>query len=223
MPAFKNRVGEKNGFLTIIKKAPHDKTKYRGTFWVCKCVCGKETTILGSNFKKTKSCGCKKEELTSSANITHGESKTRFYSIWGDIGTRTSNKKHIFFKDYGGRGIKNEWESNFNKFKEDMYESYVEHVKKWGEKDTTIERIDVDGNYCKENCRWVRKTEQARNKRNSHFIDFNGKKLTVAEWSKDLGIPNQTIHNRIKRKLPVKAVLSKDNWSGIKDSKYLKI
>ncbi len=223
MPVFKDLVGEKNGSLVIIKKVPHNEIKYRGTFWVCKCECGKEIIVLGSNFKKTKSCGCKRKEFISLSNTIHGESKTRFYSIWGDIGTRTTNKKHKGYKNYGGRGIKNEWEGDFNKFKKDMHDSYVKHVNKWGEKDTTIERVNVNGDYCKEKCRWVRKIEQARNKRSSHFINFNEKKLTVAEWSKELGIPNTTIHNRIKRKLSVEAVLSKDNWSGIKDSKYLNL
>lgn len=98
---------------------------------------------------------------------SHGMSRTRFYRIWGAIQQRCCNEKNDNFVHYGGRGIKmcDGWLYSFETFKEDMYESYLEHAKDFGEKQTTIDRIDCDGDYCKENCRWATKYEQTQNTR----------------------------------------------------------
>ena len=120
-------------------------------------------------------------------------SASRFYGIWKNIKGRCKNRKN---KNYGKRGIKNLWKS-FEDFRNDMYKSYEAHVKKFSEKQTTIDRIDNNGHYSKENCRWATYREQLKNKGNNHFITFNGKTLCLTEWAKKLDMNSLTLSGRI--------------------------
>lgn len=131
-------------------------------------------------------------------NQSHCLSGTHFYRKYFMASRHCSCESVVDWENYGGRGIKCLW-SNFLSFKEDMYESYLDHVKKYGQKDTTLERINVDGNYCKENCRWATIKEQARNKRTSHPITWNGLTLTPIGWQEKTGIGKDTIMWRIKK------------------------
>lgn len=151
-------IGEKFGRLTVVRKAENTG---RRVVWVCICDCGKETVTFGYDMKtgKTMSCGCLRAELMTK----HGMYKTRFYSVWANMVSRCANKSNEY---YGGRGITvcDRWE-NFLNFKEDMYESYQEHAKMYGEKNTTIERVDVNGNYEPDNVTWRTMQEQIVNRR----------------------------------------------------------
>lgn len=138
-----------------------DKSKERGNMWRCECSCGKVSTVNGYDLRtgKTKSCGCLRAEQLSSHNMFG----TRFYSIYRNMISRCRNKNS---PNYGGRGITvcSEWKS-FEKFKSDMHASYLEHVGEHGESNTSLDRIDVNGNYEITNVRWATMKEQVVNRR----------------------------------------------------------
>ena len=117
----------------------------------------------------------------------HGLTGTTFYLKWENLRTRVSNPNHRAYKFYGGKGVKCLW-SSFEEFKNDMYESYLEHCKKFGEKETQIDRIDTNGHYCKENCRWVIRKEQDNNKVDTIYIDVAGQKISFTLLCNAFGI-----------------------------------
>jgi hypothetical protein len=157
-----NLAGQKFGRLTVIE---FKDVKNENSRFLCKCDCGNEKIVYGNHLKtgNTQSCGCMKKENMS--NLIHGLHKTRFYEIWRGIKTRCLNKNHRSYKYYGKKEIEisDDW-LNFEKFKKDMYKSYTKHCEKFGEKDTTIDRIKNTGNYTKNNCRWATWELQFRNK-----------------------------------------------------------
>ena len=150
------KIGDVFGKLTVLEKV---FIKNR-THYLCMCECGHSKTILHSSLVtgNTKSCGC------THPTVRHGMCNTRFYRIWNGIIQRCTKPKCNTYCNYGAKGItiSDSW-LNFEKFKEDMYESYIKHVEEFGEKQTTIDRIDSRGNYCKENCRWAIYSIQTNN------------------------------------------------------------
>ena len=156
-------------------------------------------------------CGCMFIEHHRVASTHHGMNFTRIHGIWSNMKNRCNNISSTEYKNYGGRGIiyDERWEE-FENFYEDMGKSYEEHVTEFGEKDTTIDRINVDGNYCKDNCKWSSIDEQANNKTTSHYITVDGKTKTAMQWSKISKVPFRTILSRLKR-----------NWS-TKDAIFTK-
>ena len=130
----------------------------------------------------------------------HGMTNTRFHNIWLRIRERTYRKSHVAYHNYGGRGIVmcDEW-LDFLNFKKDMFVSYNFHVKKYGELDTTIDRVDNNKNYCKENCRWATNKEQANNMRTNRVIEYKGEKKNLIQWAEQIGISRDCIARRLDK------------------------
>lgn len=127
---------------------------------------------------------------------THGMTGTRFYRIWNKMQGRVCNKKHKYYGYYGGRGIEIEWPT-FEAFMTDMYEPYLQHVKLHGEKKTSLDRIDTNGNYSKSNCQWATPFIQQQNRTDSVFLTYKGKTQTQAQWAKEKGINFATLRSRV--------------------------
>lgn len=190
--------GQRFGRLIAIEQA--NKGEKGRSIWKCVCDCGREKNVSISDLRRgnTTSCGCYRKETASSRNKEikkkHGETHTRLYSIWRGMKKRCTVDTYDSFHRYGGRGIKicSEWLENFSEFSK--------WAKENGYKDNlTLDRIDVNGNYCPENCRWVSMKEQSRNRRTNHNLTFCGNTHTISEWSEITGIGKRTILERLHR------------------------
>ena len=164
-------VGQKFGRLTVIKFNNIRKVgrlELSHSYFACKCECGNRKIICGSELKRgnTKSCGCFRKEKSKLKWSTHRMSRTRFYKIWFGIKQRCLKRNNKDYKNYGGRGIKicDSW-IKFENFRDDMYETYLKHIEKFGNKNTSIDRKNNDGNYEPNNSRWATSKEQQNNKR----------------------------------------------------------
>lgn len=188
--------GKRFGKLTVIEK--HNQDKWGGWNWLCKCDCGNESIVSGGHLRgmKAKSCGCSR---TESKNFIHKMTGSRIYSIWQAMKSRCYYDKNKRFKDYGGRGITvcDEWKNSFISFYEwSMKNGYDENAERG---QCTIDRIDVNGNYEPNNCRWATIKQQANNTRRNHFIEYNGKTQTVSQWANELGVEPDSIFNRLQK------------------------
>lgn len=187
--------GKKFGRLRVVNRADDyiSPKGYVAVNWLCKCDCGNTPIVRGCNLKSglTKSCGC--EKVDHPTQLKHGGKGTRLYKIWKSMRTRCNNPNDKNYRYYGGRGISicREW-NDFKAFKDwAMTNGYGDNL--------TIDRINNNGNYCPENCRWADSTTQANNTRRNHFIEYNGERHTLSEWSRITGISYQKIKDRINK------------------------
>lgn len=189
--------GEKFWRLTFVQLIPklHNSKCLRGLF---QCECGNKTEVNTCLVKKgrTKSCGCIRNEKAAERKLTHGFSrrgnKAPEYGAYRAMLDRCYNPKAIGYDTYGSRGIVvcDAWKTSFLTFITDM-----------GRRPTpksSIDRIDPNGPYCKENCRWSTPLEQANNKRNNRRVEMDGRTQTVSQWCRELGLNRQFVQNRLK-------------------------
>ena len=191
--------GQIFGLLEVLEDFKHtDENNVTRHTIRCLCHgCNKEIKFFNATYSMMKnkySCGCK--TCRGKSNKTHGESKTKFYTIYRGIRNRCTLPSDKSYMEYGGRGIKCLW-NTYEEFKTDMYDSYIEHCEKYGQKNTSIDRIDVNGNYCKENCRWATKVVQANNTRKNVFYTYNSETHTIREWERLYNINKGTLWNRL--------------------------
>lgn len=180
-------IGQKFNRLTIIDILPKHRV-------LVKCDCGtiKEVYYYDLVYEKIKSCGCWNKEKTIKMNTTHNKSKTRLYKTWQGMKKRCYNHKNNQYKNYGGRGITvcQEWLDDFMNFYNWSIENgYADNL--------TIDRIDVNGNYSPDNCRWATIKEQGFNRRNNHLLTFKNVTKTMKEWSIEVGLNYDCIRSRI--------------------------
>lgn len=145
---------------------------------------------------------CKGWEISKVGTSTHHETKTRLHKIWESMHYRCENPNHKYYANYGGRGIRvcNEWNE---------YVPFRDWAIKTGYNDNlTIDRVEVNGNYNPENCRWATIREQQNNKRSNHLAQFNGISHTISEWSEIVGIKKTTIKERLNAGWPIEKVLT---------------
>lgn len=213
-----NLENQRYGRAIVLKRV---ENKGRYVRWLCKCDCGNEFIALTQHLRSgsVKSCGCLLKEIASQKfiklNTKHGKHKTRLYKIWAAIKGRCFNKNNCAYKNYGARGITicEEWINN--------YPAFEEWANANGYNDTlTIDRIDVNGNYCPENCRWATRREQQNNRRVNHYIEYNGEKKTIAEWARTLKIPHNRISGRLSRGWSIKNALSRKKYQGKRGTNF---
>jgi hypothetical protein len=165
--------------------------------WTCLCRCGTFKEILGDNLtgNKTLSCGCWRSEKASVTSAKHGFSRVGKripeYKVWCGIIQRCTNQNYPKWKDYGGRGITicERWRDFPNFYKDIGPRPTPKH---------TVERINNEKGYEPGNVEWATKLVQGNNKRNNRLITFQGKTLTVSQWSRELNLPYFTLMYRIK-------------------------
>jgi len=180
--------------------------------WLCRCECGVERSVWIANLVsgKSRSCGCLNAESKATANAvrfrTHGMSKTSIYRIWRGMIKRCTDSGIRGYPNYGGRGISvcERWNNSFENFYADM-----------GERPSgkhSIDRINNDGNYEPENCRWATTQEQTRNTRRTRMVTFAGRTQCLQAWADESGISKQTISLRLRTGWTVEDALTKPVW-----------
>lgn len=189
--------GQRFGRLSVVKFTGLDKNHQAR--WDCLCDCGNTTNASTNNlrFGKVQSCGCSRQGI----NSTHKQSGSRLHKIWAGMIQRTRNPNNPNYADYGGRGIGvyDLWLT---------FEPFQIWALKSGYTDSlTIDRIDNNKGYSPDNCRWVDRKKQSRNRRSSHMLTYQGETKTLGEWAEQFGINRTTLARRLKLGWSVKDAL----------------
>lgn len=205
----KNYIGNKYNRWTILQ---FSHIKNRRYYYKCKCDCGNTNIIDISSVVngRSKSCGCYKREVDAEKGrkmlTKHNLSNTKIWKKWVSIINRCYDKNQDNYYLYGGRGIKvcDEWKSNFVKF----YNWAISNGYKDG---LTIDRIDVNGNYEPNNCRFITMQEQHYNKRDTIYIFNNGVKYTINDLYKTYGVDKKKIRDRYYKGMKFEDIIYNGN------------
>ena len=182
-------IGDKFGKWTVISDVVKADNRYR-KYYFCRCECGREKFVYAYYLKNSKSTACVSCGI-SLGKTRHGKCNSRVYASWAHMKARCENKNNKDYPYYGGRGIKfcDRWR-NFDNFIEDMGEPLPA---------MTLDRIDSNKDYTKDNCRWASRGTQSRNTRACINLSFNGQTKTLSEWARSLKINKATLYYKIKK------------------------
>lgn len=185
------------GRLSVIQEAPSKKGSNGSSrcAWQCKCECGNTIVATTRDLRKgdVRSCGCLKSDAVIERMTVHGDSRTRLHNIWKAMRRRCNDEKHRDYHYYGGRGVRvcDEWDKDYATFKRwALSNGYSDGL--------TIDRINVDGNYSPDNCRWLTAKEQANNRRSNRVYSYLGKEYNIRELSDMRHIPYTTLYMRLR-------------------------
>ncbi len=211
MAHFMDLTGQRYGMLVVIKKCEDYRVYSSGRKtiqWLCKCDCGNYKKVAALHLRNGDivSCGCYgyKQRKEAVSKPKHGFSRTRIYHLYQNMKYRCQSSTSTVYDDYGGRGIEvcDEWSG-----KEGFTNFYNWAIKNGYDDKLSIDRIDVNGNYSPDNCRWADTEIQCNNTRKSVKLTYKGKTMTAAQWGRELGLDRHTIYWRIKKGLPIEEVL----------------
>jgi len=170
-------------------------SKDKRTLWNCSCSCGNKKVASRHELRSgdTKSCGCLRIEMTRARSSTHGKRGCNEYKIWLSMKDRCLNKNANNYNNYGGRGISvcDEWGKSFSAFYADMgRRPSLSH---------SIDRIDNNGNYTKNNCKWATRREQNNNRRETIFVEYGGARLCLSSMCEKTGINYHCAQQRLHK------------------------
>lgn len=182
--------GQRFGRLTVIRESKERLNG--GVTWLCRCDCGNEVVVRSNGLRRgrTLSCGCYNHDVITK----HGMGRTRLHGIWCKMRHRCQNPNSKNADRYYDRGIRvcDEWANDFNAFAEwALANGYSDEL--------SIDRIDNNGNYEPNNCRWATLKEQGRNKRNNVMLTYNGETHCMAEWAEITDQPRTRLQRRYGR------------------------
>ena len=193
-------IGKTYGNLKILKVLKERKGGKK--IVECLCSCGKTKSIILANIRNGKSISCGCERIKSIAK--HFMTNSKEYNAWFAMKQRCDYPNSILYHRYGGRGIsyQEDW---------DRFENFFSDMGLAPSKNHSLDRIDNNGNYTKENCRWATREQQDYNKSTNVFITAFGKTMTKFQWVKETGLSYSCIHHRIKRGMEIEKALSLPN------------
>lgn len=196
MNIMEDLTGKRFGRWTVLAPA---QRRNRAMFWECQCDCGTVRDVKENSLThgKSHSCGCLMRDTLIMRETTHGQSKTRLYKIWKGMRKRCNNSNDTVYKFYGGRGIVvcDEW-NDFEAFYKWSYENGYDDTAKGHE--CSIDRINSNGPYSPDNCRWVDNNTQHTNTRRNRYITIDGETHILRDWSNISGVSVPTIIRRLQ-------------------------
>lgn len=195
-----NLAGKRFGYLVVLRRA---ENQGRRVAWLCKCDCGEETAVPAVRLVQGRRKSCAKNghkfRPPDQPGITVKYKSE--YRSWENMHDRCQNPKHKNFHNYGGRGIKvcASW---------NVFGNFLNDMGKKPDPSYVIERLDVNGGYEPGNCKWIARTDQHRNRRNSIFVTYQGKKTYLPDLMNELGLSRQIVYNRLKLGWPLDVALA---------------
>lgn len=190
-PRVVDLTGRRFGRLLVTSFSGINKQQH--STWNCICDCGTQCTVVGTKLTRgnTQSCGCLNREAVRAKNTTHGYSRHYLWNTYYKMLDRCHNPKSNLYERYGNRGITvcQRWRDSFADFIADMGDR---------PQNCTIDRIDNDGPYSPDNCRWATIAEQNRNTRQNHTLTYMNETLTITEWAARLNMSPGTIKSRLR-------------------------